>query len=48
MTISDTDGVNTVKNQGYVTGGEDDPNVSEPNKGTLSEQDAMPVMFPIE
>ena len=45
MTTSDTDGVSTVKNQRYVKGDGDDPNVGKPNKVTLSDQDVMPVMF---
>ena len=43
--MSDTDGVSTVKNQRYVKGDGDDPNVGKPNKVTLSDQDVMPVMF---
>ena len=45
MTMSDTDGVSTVKNQGYVKGGGDDANVGESNKGTLSDRDVMPAMI---
>ena len=43
--MSDTDGVSTVKNQGYDKGGGDDDCVREANKGTLSDKDIMPVMI---
>ena len=43
--MSDTDGVSTVKHQGYVKKDGDDHNGGKPNKGTLSDKDVMPVMF---
>ena len=39
--MSDTDGVSTVKNQGYVKEGKGDPNMGKP----LSDQDVIPVMI---
>ena len=45
MTTSDTDDVSTVKHQGYIKGGKDNPSTGKPNKGILSDQDVMPVMI---